>query len=70
MTNFELGYTPKNLKLLRQKYSLTIAQVAEITGTANARTVQKWETENLMLANHSDMPLIKWRKLLQKCDIL
>ena len=65
---FELGYTPKNLKLLRQKYGLTLAQVAEITGTANARTVQKWEAENLMLANHADMPLIKWRKLLQKCD--
>lgn len=64
MTDFELGYTPRNLKIIRKKYGLTITDVANITNTSLARTVQKWEAENLDMANHADMPLKKWVKLL------
>ena len=39
--NAELGYTPANLKALRQKYGLTQQRVADITGVALA-TAQRW----------------------------
>ena len=37
---FELGYTPNNLKALRQKYGLTQQNVADITET-KLKTAQK-----------------------------
>ena len=40
--NMELGYTPNNLKALRQKYGLTQQRLADITGVSLA-TVQRWE---------------------------
>ena len=40
--NMELGYTPNNLKALRQMYRLTQQQVADITGVSLA-TAQRWE---------------------------
>lgn len=61
--NAELGYTPANLKALRQKYGLTQQQVADITGVALA-TAQRWEA-NPNQRSYSNMPHTKWLELLQ-----
>lgn len=59
----ELGYTPANLKAVRQKYGLTQNQVADITGAALS-TAQKWEAA-MSLKTHSDMPHTRWLLLLE-----
>ena len=59
----ELGYTPANLKAVRQKYELTQQQVADITG-ATLSTAQKWEAA-MSLKTHSDMPHTRWLLLLE-----
>ncbi|CWN44389.1 TPA: helix-turn-helix domain-containing protein [Neisseria meningitidis] len=61
--NPELGYTPANLKAIRQKYGLTQKQVADITG-ATLSTAQKWEAA-MSLKTHSDMPHTRWLLLLE-----
>lgn len=61
--NAELGYTPNNLKALRQKYGLTQQAVAEITG-ASLTTAQRWEASPSM-SSFANMPHTKWRRLLQ-----
>lgn len=60
---FELGYTPNNLKALRQKYGLTQQAVAEITETS-LTTAQRWETSPSM-SSYANMPHKKWLLLLQ-----
>lgn len=60
----EAGYTPENLKTLRQRYGLTQAQVAQITETATGYTVRRWEASP-DAKNRSDMPLVKWLKFLK-----
>lgn len=59
----ELGYTPANLKALREQANLTQQQVADITGTKSVDMVRRWElgTDRHM---HSTMPHIKWLLLL------
>lgn len=64
MDKFELGYTPKNLKIIRKQYGLTQQQVADMTGTASYRTVVKWETDLNSKTQRADMPLRKWAMLL------
>lgn len=59
----EIGYTPANLKALRKQFGLTQAQVAEITGTKTGYSVRRWEAA-IDAKNRADMPLVKWRKLL------
>lgn len=61
--NFELGYTPANLKALRQKYGLTQQAVANITETS-LTTAQRWEASP-ELSSYANMPHTKWRRLLQ-----
>ncbi|ATL34549.1 helix-turn-helix domain-containing protein [Neisseria meningitidis] len=61
--NPELGYTPANLKAIRQKYGLTQKQVANIAG-ATLSTAQKWEAA-MSLKTHSDMPHTRWLLLLE-----
>ncbi|CWM17533.1 TPA: helix-turn-helix domain-containing protein [Neisseria meningitidis] len=61
--NPELGYTPANLKAVRQKYGLTQKQVANIAG-ATLSTAQKWEAA-MSLKTHSDMPHTRWLLLLE-----
>lgn len=61
--NPELGYTPANLKAVRQKYGLTQKQVANIAG-ATLSTAQKWEAA-MSLKTHSDMPHTRWLILLE-----
>lgn len=59
----ELGYTPKNLKYIKEKYQLTNQQIADLTDTKLENTVQRWQRE-LDSPTHADMPLWKWRLLL------
>lgn len=59
----ELGYTPANLKALRQKYGLTQQRVADITGVALA-TVQRWEARPSQ-KSFANMPHTKWLELLE-----
>jgi len=61
--NFELGYTPNNLKALRQQHGLTQQRVADITGVTIA-TAQKWETSPSM-TSFTNMPHTKGLKLLK-----
>lgn len=61
--NFEFGYTPANLKALRQKHGLTQQRVADITGVTIA-TAQKWEASPSM-SSYANMPHTKWLKLLE-----
>ncbi|WP_308021507.1 helix-turn-helix domain-containing protein [Neisseria mucosa] len=58
----ELGYTPANLKALRQKYGLTQQRVADITGVALA-TAQRWEASPNQ-KSYANMPHTKWVILL------
>ena len=61
----ELGYTPANLRALREQANLTQTQEADITGTKSADMVRRWEmgTDRHM---HSTMPHIKWLLLLDE----
>ena len=59
----EFGYTPANLKALRQQYGLTQQRVADITGVTIA-TAQKWETSPSM-SSYANMPHTKWLKLIE-----
>lgn len=61
--NFELGYTPANLKTLRQQHGLTQQAVADIT-ESTLKTAQKWETSPSM-SSFANMPHTKWLKLLE-----
>lgn len=59
----ELGYTPANLKALRQRYGLTQQNVADIT-ESKLKTAQKWEASPSM-SSFANMPHTKWLKLLE-----
>ena len=68
MSNFEIGYTPNNLKMIREQFSLTQSQVAELTETRGKQSVSRWELDtNDKL--HADMPLKKWEILLKTLDM-
>lgn len=64
--NPELGYTPANLKALRQKYGLTQQRLAVITGVSLA-TVQRWEA-GTNKKTFASMPHIKWLHLLKAVE--
>ena len=63
INNMEFGYTPANLKRLRQEYGLTQQQVADITKSA-LPTAQRWEMMPEQ-KNYINMPHTKWLELLQ-----
>lgn len=60
--NLELGYTPANLKLVRQKYGLTQQAAADLL-EVNISALQRWEAD-INLKSHTDMPLKKWVEFL------
>lgn len=62
--NIELGYTPNNLKAIRQKHGLTQQAAADLLNV-NISALQRWEA-NVNLKSHTDMPLKKWFEFLQK----
>ena len=63
MPNFELGYTPNNLRLAIAALGMTPAALARLLGVSE-RQVRKWLVEDLESAVHADMKLSQWRKVL------
>lgn len=59
----ELGYTPKNLRKLREMYNLKQTDVARICEMSQPVSVTRWEAE-ADKKNHASMPHEKWLKLL------
>ena len=62
-SNFELGYTPNNLRLAIAALGMTQAALARLLGVSE-RQVRKWLVEDLKSAVHADMKLSQWRKVL------
>ena len=63
MPNFEVGYTPTNLRLAIASLGLTQARIARLLGVSE-RTLRQWLVEDLEAIGHRDMPLKQWRKVL------
>lgn len=63
MLNFEVGYTPTNLRLAIASLGLTQAALARLLGVSE-RTLRQWLVEDLEAIGHRDMPLKQWRKVL------
>jgi hypothetical protein len=63
MPNFEVGYTPTNLRLAIASLGLTQAAIARLLGVSE-RTLRQWLVEDLEAVGHRDMPLKQWRKVL------
>jgi len=61
--NFEVGYTPTNLRLAIASLGVTQAALAQLLGVSE-RQVRKWLVEDLESAVHADMKLRQWRKVL------
>ena len=64
MLNFEVGYTPTNLRLAITKLGVTQAALARLLGVSD-RTLRQWLVEELESVGHRDMPLKQWRKVLE-----
>lgn len=64
MLNFELGYTPTNLRLAIAALGMTQAALARLLGVSD-RTLRQWLNEDLESVSHRDMPLKQWRKVLE-----
>jgi len=67
-TNFEVGYTPTNLRLALTKLGMTQAALARLLGVAE-RTLRQWLNEDLESRNHADMPIKQWRKVLELLEV-
>lgn len=64
MFNFnEVGYTPTNLRLALTKLGMTQAELSAALGVSE-RTLRQWLVEDLDSKSHADMPLKKWRKVI------
>ena len=61
MTNFEVGYTPTNLRLAIASLGLTQLKAAEMC-VVKERTLRQWLNEDLESRNHADMPHKKWKE--------
>ena len=66
--NFEVGYTPTNLRLALTKLGVTQAALARLLGVAE-RTLRQWLNEDLESRNHADMPLKQWHRVLKLLDV-
>ena len=62
-SNFELGYTPNNLRLAIAALGMTQAALAWLLDVSE-RQVRRWLVEDLESAVHADMPLKQWRKVM------
>jgi len=63
MPNFEVGYTPTNLRLAITSLGVTQAALARLLGVSE-RQLRKWLVDDLESAVHADMKLSQWRKVL------
>ena len=68
LNNFELGYTPTNLRLALARLKMTQAALSAALGVSE-RTLRQWLNEDLESRNHADMPLKDWRKVLELLDV-
>ena len=64
MPNFEVGYTPTNLRLAITSLGVTQAALARLLGVSE-RQLRKWLVEDLESDVHADMRLKQWRKVLE-----
>jgi len=64
LINFEVGYTPTNLRLAITSLGVTQAALAATLGVSD-RTLRQWLVEDLEAIGHRDMPLKQWRKVLE-----
>lgn len=62
MSDFEVGYTPTNLRLAIAALGVTQAALARLLGVSD-RTLRRWLVEDLESAVHADMPLKQWCKV-------
>ena len=63
MLDFEVGYTPTNLRLAITSLGVTPAALARLLGVSE-RQLRKWLVEDLESDVHADMRLKQWRKVL------
>lgn len=63
MLNFEVGYTPTNLRIAIKKLGVTQSALARLLGVSE-RQLRRWLVEDLESAVHADMKLTQWRKVL------
>ena len=63
LPNYEVGYTPTNLRLAIASLGVTQAALAQLLGVSE-RQVRKWLVEDLESAVHADMKLSQWRKVM------
>ena len=68
MIDFEVGYTPTNLRLALARLGMTQAALSRLLGVAE-RTLRQWLNEDLESRNHADMPLKQWRKVLELLEV-
>jgi DNA-binding transcriptional regulator YiaG len=68
MPNFEVGYTPNNLRLAIATLGMTQAALSRLLGVAT-RTLRQWLNEDLESVSHRDMPLKQWRRVLELLDV-
>ena len=59
--DFEVGYTPTNLRLAIAALGVTQLKAAEMCGVKE-RTLRQWLNEDLESRNHADMPHKKWKE--------
>ena len=63
MLDFEVGYTPTNLRLAITSLGVTQASLASTLGVSD-RTLRQWLVEELEAIGHRDMPLKQWFKVM------
>nr|WP_176702963.1 helix-turn-helix domain-containing protein [Neisseria lactamica] len=61
--DLELGYTPKNLKSIRQDSGKTQKEIADVL-KVSLITVQRWEMP-VNVNSHVDMPYKKWLEFIE-----
>jgi len=68
LINFEVGYTPTNLRLALARLSMTQSALAHLLGVSD-RTLRQWLMDDLEAVSHRDMPLKQWRKVLELLEV-
>ena len=63
MRDYEVGYTPTNLRLVLTKLGMTQASLAAVL-CVSERALRQWLVEDLNSKSHRDMSLKKWRELM------
>lgn len=67
MQDFELGYTPSNLRKIIESKGWTQAHAAELLSVSDT-TLRRWLMP-IKTQTHADMPYRHWLRLLTIADI-